>query len=237
MISDKSFKTDGLFFLEEYFPGPSLKCIKIMYGGYGHNVIKELRYNVSIILLRIFTRLKQKQEEWRMFSSGFNKLWKPIFAANHHMSLDHHGAYLEQQDSKILCNDDLLAEVNGIGEVMSEDNKLEFKYSDMDIHEDFYQLIKQSCSDFIKFLDLLHNYLTGAYKEKFEDECRTIFGNSSGLIFSIEWMINNLSRRVTCSFLSFIQNRLYRVPNMSNCANTLKFIGVNNCASYVKGLQ
>ncbi|KVI05611.1 hypothetical protein Ccrd_016067, partial [Cynara cardunculus var. scolymus] len=373
MISDKSIEIDGLFPVEEYFSGPSLRCIKVLYGDYGLNVIKELRTDVSLSLPRILSRLKQKKEEWRMFSSGFNKLWKPVFAVNHEMSLDHQDAYLEQQDSKFLSNNDLLAEINGI-------NKLEFVYSDMDIHKDLYQLIEQSCSDICSseqldramkiwtslvesmfglllrsagctddskhiaetrisneqimnynapitnepegtrgqegtdgflefltneidfspivdlekggfaahmhnieqnydqegvlgseavadnaveetssndrenvdivqeedrslifygddafyvffrlhqalygrleeakrlandsypvFLDLLHNYLTGAYKDKFENECRTIFGNSSGLIFSIERLINKLSRQLRAVTMNEVDNKL-----------------------------
>ncbi|KVE25412.1 hypothetical protein Ccrd_024026 [Cynara cardunculus var. scolymus] len=114
--------------------GPSLRCIQILYGGYGLNVIKELRMNVPLSLPIILNHLKQKQEEWRMFSSGFNKLWKPVFTANHHMSLDHHNAYLHQ-DSKFLCTNDSLAEINGIGDRRSEDTKLEFMFSNMNIHK------------------------------------------------------------------------------------------------------
>ncbi|KVH93557.1 paired amphipathic helix protein Sin3-like 6 isoform X1 [Cynara cardunculus var. scolymus] len=65
---------------------------------------------------------------------GFNKLWKSVFAANHHMSLDHHGVYLEQQDSKFSSNNDLLAEIKDVSDGMYEDTKLEFMYSNMNIH-------------------------------------------------------------------------------------------------------
>ncbi|XP_024980699.1 paired amphipathic helix protein Sin3-like 5 isoform X2 [Cynara cardunculus var. scolymus] len=67
-------------------------------------------------------------------SRGFNKLWKSVFAANHHMSLDHHGVYLEQQDSKFSSNNDLLAEIKDVSDGMYEDTKLEFMYSNMNIH-------------------------------------------------------------------------------------------------------
>ncbi|KVH96752.1 hypothetical protein Ccrd_001157, partial [Cynara cardunculus var. scolymus] len=65
---------------------------------------------------------------------GFNKLWIPFFAVNNHMSLDHHGAYIEQQESKFVCG------INDISKGMSEDTKLEFMYSDMSIHRDFFYL-------------------------------------------------------------------------------------------------
>ncbi|KAI3719515.1 hypothetical protein L6452_20415 [Arctium lappa] len=69
--------------------------------------------------------------------------------------------------------------------------------SDISIYQDSpFPLEEYFPGPSLRFLDLLCNYVTCAYREKFEDECRAIFGNSSGLIFSIERLINKLSRQI-----------------------------------------
>ncbi|XP_052622745.1 paired amphipathic helix protein Sin3-like 6 [Lactuca sativa] len=125
-----------------------LRFITNIYDDYGHDMVNELRKNVSSGLPVILIRMKQKQEEWIMFYLELDKLSRQIFVENHQLSLDHHGFYLKQQDEKILRDTVLLAEINKISEANSkEDNShqvphLDFKYYDLYIHGDFFKLIK-----------------------------------------------------------------------------------------------
>ncbi|KAI3516348.1 hypothetical protein L1887_15262 [Cichorium endivia] len=147
-IHDKSIKKHRSFCLENYFQRPSLRCIEIIYGDHGLDMVDELRKNLSHSLPIVLNRLKQKQRECMKFRSKLNKLSREAFVENHQRSLDHHGFYLKEQDSKSLSAKALLAEIDEISEArLKEDTPhqlphMEFKFSDMDIHEDLFQLIK-----------------------------------------------------------------------------------------------
>ncbi|KAL6969502.1 hypothetical protein U1Q18_029214 [Sarracenia purpurea var. burkii] len=122
-----------------------------------------LRKNATLALPVILTRLKQKQEEWARCRYDFNKVWSEIYAKNYHKSLDHRSFYFKQQDTKSLSTKALLTEIKEINEKKCKEDDLllaiaagnrrriiphmEFEYSDSDIHEDMYQLIKYSCSE------------------------------------------------------------------------------------------
>nr|KAJ0190900.1 hypothetical protein LSAT_V11C800452880 [Lactuca sativa] len=122
-IYDKSMKTNSLFPVGDYFPSQGLRCIKNIYGDYGIYMVNELRKNMYFRL-------------------------PVILIHNHQLSLDHHGFYLKRKDEKSLCDRALLAKINKISEAkLKEDNihqlsHLDFKYSDMHIHGDFFELIK-----------------------------------------------------------------------------------------------
>ncbi|KAI3779271.1 hypothetical protein L2E82_08916 [Cichorium intybus] len=128
--------------------GPSLRCIEMIYGDHGLDMVDELRKNLSCSLPIVLIRLKQKQREWMKFRTKLNKLSRKAFAENHQRSLDHHGFYLKEQDSKSLSAKALLAEIDEISEARLKEDMphqlphMEFKFSDMDIHEDLFQLIK-----------------------------------------------------------------------------------------------
>ncbi|KAK2998671.1 hypothetical protein RJ639_022795, partial [Escallonia herrerae] len=144
--------------VEENFTVLNLRCIERLYGDHGLDVMDILRKNPSLALPVILTRLKQKQEEWTKCRSDFNKVWADIYSKNHYKSLDHRSFYFKQQDSKTL-----VAEIKEIKEKQQkEDNvllaiaagsrhlispNLEFEYSDIDVHEDLYKLIKYSCEE------------------------------------------------------------------------------------------
>ncbi|XP_076924654.1 paired amphipathic helix protein Sin3-like 4 [Bidens hawaiensis] len=156
-INDNSGKTDNAVNIED-FTAINLKCIGRLYGDHGHDVMDVLRKNASLALPVILTRLKQKQEEWLRCRADNKKVWAEIYAKNYHKSLDHRSFYFKQQDSKSLSAKALLAEIKEMSEEKSiEDNirqcigpgnkqnnipHQEFKYSDLDIHEDLYQVMK-----------------------------------------------------------------------------------------------
>ncbi|KAK1423048.1 hypothetical protein QVD17_18342 [Tagetes erecta] len=156
-INDNSGKTDNAVHIED-FTAINLRCIGRLYGDHGNDVMDVLRKNASLALPVILTRLKQKQEEWLRCRFDNKKVWAEIYAKNYHKSLDHRSFYFKQQDSKSLSAKALLAEIKEMSEEKSiEDTILqcvapgkkqntiphqEFKYSDLDIHEDLYQVMK-----------------------------------------------------------------------------------------------
>ncbi|KAI7731827.1 hypothetical protein M8C21_028780 [Ambrosia artemisiifolia] len=156
-INDNSGKTDNSVHIED-FTAIHLKCIGRLYGDHGHDVLDVLRKNASLALPVILTRLKQKQEEWLRCRADNKKVWAEIYAKNYHKSLDHRSFYFKQQDSKSLSTKALLAEIKEMSEERSVEDNIrqciapggkqntiphqEFKYSDLDIHEDLYQVMK-----------------------------------------------------------------------------------------------
>ncbi|KAK7307170.1 hypothetical protein VNO77_39994 [Canavalia gladiata] len=162
-INNNIIKGDIPIRIEEHLTAINLRCIERLYGDHGLDVMEVLRKNAPLALPVILTRLKQKQEEWARCRADFSKVWAEIYAKNYHKSLDHRSFYFKQQDTKSLSTKALLAEIKEISEKKRKEDdillaiaagnrrpiipNLEFKYSDTDIHEDLYQLIKYSCGE------------------------------------------------------------------------------------------
>ncbi|KAH9619279.1 hypothetical protein KSS87_011946 [Heliosperma pusillum] len=164
-VNGSSISRDPPIHIEENFTTLNLRCIERLYGDHGLDVMDILRKNPALALSVILTRLKQKQEEWTKCRADFNKVWGEIYAKNHYKSLDHRSFYFKQQDSKNLSTKSLVAEIRELKESMQKEddrvlavaagNKrplvphLKFEYSDRDIHEDIYKLIKFSCEEVV----------------------------------------------------------------------------------------
>lgn len=162
-INNDTIKLDSPIRIEDHFTALNLRCIERLYGDHGLDVVDVLRKNSVLALPVILTRLKQKQEEWLRCRVDFNKVWAEVYARNHHKSLDHRSFYFKQQDTKCLSSKALVAEIKEINEnkrnkddvllAIAAGNKrpiipnLEFEYSDPNIHEDLYQVIKYSCGE------------------------------------------------------------------------------------------
>ncbi|KAF9623250.1 hypothetical protein IFM89_000739 [Coptis chinensis] len=162
-MNDNTTKADNTIRIEDHFTALNLRCIERLYGDHGLDVMDVLRKNASLALPIILTRLKQKQEEWSRCRSDFNKVWAEIYSKNYHKSLDHRSFYFKQQDTKNLSTKALLAEIKEINEKKRKEDdvllavaagnrrsiipNIEFEYSDSDIHEDLYQIIKYSCNE------------------------------------------------------------------------------------------
>ncbi|EPS65232.1 hypothetical protein M569_09545, partial [Genlisea aurea] len=154
---------DGSFSIEDHLTALHRRCIERLYGEHGLDVFDVLRRNAPLALPVILTRLKQKQEEWVRCRADFNKIWAEIYAKNYHKSLDHRSFYFKQQDTKNLSAKALLGEIKELSEKNRSDDEmasvvdagfqqssrpqLEFVYSDPDIHEDLYELIKYSSGE------------------------------------------------------------------------------------------
>ncbi|KAI3954048.1 hypothetical protein MKW98_017872 [Papaver atlanticum] len=162
-INDNTIKPESPIRIEDHFTALNLRCIERLYGDHGLDVMDVLRKNASLALPVILSRLKQKQEEWSRCRSDFNKVWAEIYSKNYHKSLDHRSFYFKQQDTKSLSTKALIAEIKEINEKKHKEDdvllaiaagnrrpiipNLEFEYSDPDVHEDLYQLIKYSCGE------------------------------------------------------------------------------------------
>ncbi|KAL1355185.1 paired amphipathic helix protein Sin3-like 4 isoform X2 [Arachis hypogaea] len=162
-VNNNIIKGDSPIRIEEHLTALNLRCIERLYGDHGLDVMDVLRKNASLALPVILTRLKQKQDEWARCRADFNKVWAEIYAKNYHKSLDHRSFYFKQQDTKSLSTKALLAEIKEISEKKRKEDdvllaiaagnrrpvlpNLEFEYTDSDIHEDLYQLVKYSCGE------------------------------------------------------------------------------------------
>ncbi|XP_039121136.1 paired amphipathic helix protein Sin3-like 4 isoform X2 [Dioscorea cayenensis subsp. rotundata] len=162
-MQDDTFKMENLSHIEDYFTPLNLRCIERLYGDHGLDVMDIMRKNPVVAFPVILSRLKQKQEEWSRSRSDFNKVWAEIYARNYQKSLDHRSFYFKQHDTKSLSAKSLLTEIKEINErKLKEDNVLlaiaagnqlpifpnmQFEYSDSDVHEDLYKIVKYSCGE------------------------------------------------------------------------------------------
>lgn len=162
-INENRINFDTPIRVEDHFTTLNLRCIERLYGDHGLDVVEILRKNPSLALPVISTRLRQKQEEWTRCRSDFNKVWAEVYAKNHYKSLDHRSFYFKQQDSKSLNAKSLLAEIKELKERKQREDdvvlsiaagnrqilspNLEFEYSDTNLHDDLYKLIKYSCEE------------------------------------------------------------------------------------------
>ncbi|XP_074287328.1 paired amphipathic helix protein Sin3-like 2 [Silene latifolia] len=174
-VNGSSITKDAPIHIEEHFTPLNLRCIERLYGDHGLDVMDILRKNPALALPVILTRLKQKQEEWTKCRADFNKVWAEIYAKNHFKSLDHRSFYFKQQDSKNLSTKSLVADIRELKESMQKEddmvlavaagNKrslvphLKFEYSDRDIHEDIYKLIKFSCEEVVTTKEQLNKVM------------------------------------------------------------------------------
>ncbi|KAL8193508.1 hypothetical protein R6Q57_026643 [Mikania cordata] len=174
-INDCSINSEGPIRIENHFTALNLRCIERLYGDHGLEVMDTLRKNPSVSLPIILIRLKQKQEEWTKCRSDFNKVWADVYAKNHYKSLDHRSFYFKQQDSKNLSMKCLVTEIKEIKEKSLKDDdvllsiaagnrhtimpNLEFEFTDKDIHEDLFKLIKYSCEEICATKEQLNKVL------------------------------------------------------------------------------
>ncbi|WOG93367.1 hypothetical protein DCAR_0312651 [Daucus carota subsp. sativus] len=163
IMNKNSINSESTICVEDHFTALNFRCIERLYGDHGLDVLDILRKNTSLSLPVILIRLKQKQEEWSKCRLDFNKVWAEIYAKNHYKSLDHRSFYFKQQDSKNLSTKSLVTEVKELKEKRKQEDSvllnisagcrhpitpdLKFEYSDVEIHEDLYKLIKYSCDE------------------------------------------------------------------------------------------
>ncbi|CAJ2665561.1 unnamed protein product [Trifolium pratense] len=174
-IIENKISVESLSRIEDHFTVLNLRCIERLYGDHGLDVLDILRKNPTHALPVILTRLKQKQEEWTRCRSDFNKVWADIYSKNHYKSLDHRSFYFKQQDSKNLSTKSLVTEIKEIKEKQQKEDDivqsisagakhpliphLEFDFSDAEIHEDLYKLVRYSCEEVFSSKELFNKIM------------------------------------------------------------------------------
>ncbi|XP_058778731.1 paired amphipathic helix protein Sin3-like 2 [Vicia villosa] len=174
-ITENKISVESLSRIEDHFTVLNLRCIERLYGDHGLDVLDILRKNPTHALPVILTRLKQKQEEWNRCRTDFNKVWADIYSKNHYKSLDHRSFYFKQQDSKNLSTKSLVAEIKEIKEKQQKEDDivqsiaagakysllphLEFDFSDAEIHEDLYKLVRYSCEEVFSSKELFNKIM------------------------------------------------------------------------------
>ncbi|XP_078174576.1 paired amphipathic helix protein Sin3-like 3 isoform X2 [Carex rostrata] len=162
-INEGSIDLDEPIEIDDYLTPMNVRCIEKLYGDHGLDTMDVLRRKPEAALPVLLSRLKQKLEEWDQCRIDFNKVWCDVYAKNYHKSLDHRSFYFKQQDMKNLSSKALQVEINeqhvkNIGEdanlleigakvSMSGTPDMQFDFSDSDLHEDLYQVIKYSCNE------------------------------------------------------------------------------------------
>ncbi|AES74611.2 putative transcription regulator Others family [Medicago truncatula] len=174
-IVENKISVESLSRIEDHFTVLNLRCIERLYGDHGLDVLDILRKNPTHALPVILTRLKQKQEEWNRCRSDFNKVWADIYSKNHYKSLDHRSFYFKQQDSKNLSTKSLVTEIKEIKEKQQKEDDIvqtiaagakhpliphfEFDFSDAEIHEDLYKLVRYSCEEVFQSKELFNKIM------------------------------------------------------------------------------
>ncbi|XP_020098720.1 paired amphipathic helix protein Sin3-like 5 isoform X2 [Ananas comosus] len=138
-----------------------LTCIERLYGEYGLDFIDILHNNPSSALPVLLKHLKKKKNELLWCEASQNKVWAKIIAKYHLKSLDYCGPYFKQHDPTAFSDEVLLAEIKEANEKKRNKGRLipsnitgntaiktpdmEFDYIELDIHEDLYDIIKNTC--------------------------------------------------------------------------------------------
>ncbi|XP_057829322.1 paired amphipathic helix protein Sin3-like 2 isoform X2 [Cryptomeria japonica] len=101
-IHDNASQTNADFRIEDHLTAMNLRCIELLYGDFGLNIIDLLRETPDLCLPVILKRLQQKHDEWVDCRTRYNIVWADVYAKNYQKSLDHHDSCCKQRDTKSL---------------------------------------------------------------------------------------------------------------------------------------
>ncbi|KAH9569220.1 hypothetical protein CY35_03G120900 [Sphagnum magellanicum] len=140
-----------------------LRSIERIYGDHGVDMIELLQKNTVHAIPVIYSRLRQKLEEWMNGKVEMNKVWAEVYSKNSYKALDHRSFYFQQQDKRSLSSKGLVAEIKELNEKKrSEDDSLlasaagnrrpllpdlRFEYTDLTVYQDLYQIIEYLCEE------------------------------------------------------------------------------------------
>nr|CAD1834226.1 unnamed protein product [Ananas comosus var. bracteatus] len=155
------FASRDALFHDGYRRSSHLTCIERLYGEYGLDFIDILHNNPSSALPVLLKHLKKKKNELLWCEASQKKVWAKIIAKYHLKSLDYCGPYFKQHDPTAFSDEVLLAEIKEANEKKRNKGRLipsnitgntaiktpdmEFDYIELDIHEDLYDIIKNTC--------------------------------------------------------------------------------------------
>ncbi|CAM6050362.1 unnamed protein product, partial [Sphagnum compactum] len=149
--------------LTEELSAIHLRSIERIYGDHGVDMIELLQKNTVHAIPVIYSRLRQKLEEWMNGKVEMNKVWAEVYSKNSYKALDHRSFYFQQQDKRSLSSKGLVAEIKELNEKKrSEDDSLlasaagnrrpllpdlRFEYTDLTVYQDLYQIIEYLCEE------------------------------------------------------------------------------------------
>lgn len=93
------------------------RIIKKIYGrDAGLEVIEALHESPVIAIPIVFTRLRQKEAEWKTAQGEWNKVWREVDARNYQKSLDHQGITFKLTDKKITTTKTFVSQIESARE-------------------------------------------------------------------------------------------------------------------------
>ncbi|GFR40981.1 hypothetical protein Agub_g1646 [Astrephomene gubernaculifera] len=112
------------FRMDENLLGPlHWRSIERLYADQGPVLVDLLRKNPVVAIPVVVARMEQKDDEWRRVRVEMNRVWKRIFEANYHKSLDHRSFYFKQAEKKALLPKTLVAEVREAADRRRQDER------------------------------------------------------------------------------------------------------------------
>ncbi|EFJ52117.1 hypothetical protein VOLCADRAFT_56211 [Volvox carteri f. nagariensis] len=113
-----------VFKFDESILGPvHWRSIERLYADQGPVLIDLLRKNPVVAIPVVVARLEQKDEEWRRVRVEMTRVWKRIYEANYHKSLDHRSFYFKQAEKRALLPKTLVAEVREAADRRRQDER------------------------------------------------------------------------------------------------------------------
>ncbi|GIL73116.1 hypothetical protein Vretimale_4724 [Volvox reticuliferus] len=144
------------------------RSIERLYADQGPVLIDLLRKNPVVAIPVVVTRLEQKDEEWRRVRVEMTRVWKRIYEANYHKSLDHRSFYFKQAEKRALLPKTLVAEVREAADRRRQDERsfrslspayrydpvlessngdLTYDYSEKSVFGDIYRILRTAVDE------------------------------------------------------------------------------------------
>ncbi|KAG2448373.1 hypothetical protein HYH02_006955 [Chlamydomonas schloesseri] len=123
-IQKMSPEERAAFKLDEMLLGPvHWRSIERLYADQGPMLVELMKRNPVVAIPVVVARLEQKDEEWRRVRMEMTRVWKRIYEANYHKSLDHRSFYFKQAEKRALLPKTLVAEVREAAERRRQDER------------------------------------------------------------------------------------------------------------------
>ena len=93
------------------------RIIKKIYGrDAGSDVFEALIESPGIAIPIVLSRLKQKEDEWKIAQREWNKVWREVDAKNYQKSLDHQGITFKLNDKKVTTSKAFVTQIEAAKE-------------------------------------------------------------------------------------------------------------------------
>ncbi|KAG2499920.1 hypothetical protein HYH03_002207 [Edaphochlamys debaryana] len=159
----------ALFRLDDAVLGPvHWRSIERLYADQGPVLIDLMRKNPVVAIPVVVARLEQKDDEWRRVRVEMTRVWRRIYEANYHKSLDHRSFYFKQAEKRALLPKTLVAEVREAADRRRQDERalralslayrydavleastadLSYDYNDRAVFGDIYRILRTAVDE------------------------------------------------------------------------------------------